>query len=253
MKAIILAAGKGTRLRPHTEDKPKCMVEFQNKPIIDSILENIIEQNIKDISIITGYKNEVLKSYITEKYENNNINIYENVNYHKTNMVSTLFNARNELNDDVIISYSDIIYKKDILDELTNSEDDITVVVDKEWRKLWELRMDNPLEDAETLKLNSNGDILELGKKPGSYDDIEGQYIGLIKISKDKISKVIDFYDNLPKNKVYDGKDFENMYMTTFIQLLIDNGFKVSSLIINGGWLEIDSVEDLHNLKSYKI
>jgi choline kinase len=104
--------------------------------------------------------------------------------------------------------------------------------------------MENPLEDAETLKIKDNK-IIELGKKPNSYEEIEGQYIGLIKISKKILPTIINFYKSLDKTKLYDGKDFNNIYMTSFIQLIIDKLIDVNPIFINGGWVEIDSVEDL--------
>ena len=108
--------------------------------------------------------------------------------------------------------------------------------------------MSNPLSDAETLKLNENNEIIELGKKPNSYDEIEAQYIGLIKIKKEVLFKVKDFYYSLDKTAFYDGKDFENMYMTTFIQLIIEELMPVKAVRIDGGWVEIDSLSDLKNL-----
>lgn len=107
--------------------------------------------------------------------------------------------------------------------------------------------MENPLTDAETMKIDESNNILELGKKPKNINEIQGQYIGLIKISKNILPKVIDFYENLDKNKIYDGKNFDNMYMTSFIQLIIDNLFKAKAELIEGGWLEIDSLQDLDN------
>ena len=71
--------------------------------------------------------------------------------------------------------------------------------------------MENPLDDAETLKIYK-GNIIEIGKKTNTYKDIEGQYIGLIKISKKILKKIIKFYDNLDRNSLYDGKNFDNMY-----------------------------------------
>ncbi len=253
MKAIILAAGEGKRLRPFTKDKPKCMVSFQGKPIIEHILDCLSKNAKLPVAVVGGYKQEKLKCFIKELFNNNQIFFYENPDFFKTNMVYTLFCAREEFDDDIIISYSDIVYGQDVLDKLIESEADISVVVDKKWRKLWEKRMNNPLSDAETLKIGDSGQIVEIGKKAESYNEIEGQYIGLIKISKKVLKKISVFYDNLDKNNLYDGKNFENIYMTTFIQLLIDNGFRVTPVEIDGGWVEIDSVEDLKKLKDYTI
>ena len=241
MKMIILAAGEGTRLRPLTNNKPKCMVKYKNRPIIDYILEAANDCNISDIAVVNGYKKEVLEEHL----KNKNITFFTNKNYDKTNMVSTLFNAKGYMNDDIVISYADIVYKKDVLEKLINDNNDFSVVVDRDWKKLWSLRMDNPLDDAETLKID-NGKIVELGKKPNSYDEIEGQYIGLIKVSKNIINKIIRYYESLDKNQIYDGKDYDNMYMTSFIQMIIDNMVYVKPVFINGGWIEIDSVEDLN-------
>ncbi len=240
MKMIILAAGQGTRLRPLTNDKPKCMVKYQGKPIIDYILDVAKECKVKKIALVNGYKKEVLEEYLSDK----KLNFYTNKEFDSKNMVSTLFCAKDFMDDDIIISYADIVYKKEVLEKLIKSKEDFSVVVDRKWRELWSQRMENPLEDAETLKIQ-NGNIVELGKKPKNYDEIEGQYIGLVKISKNILSKVIDFYENLDKNKMYDGKDFNNMYMTSFIQMMIAELCDVKPVFIDGGWVEVDCVEDM--------
>ena len=87
MKAIILAAGQGTRLRPLTDDKPKCMVEFQGKPIIDHIIENFILCGIDDIVVVNGYKGNILEQHL----ENQNIKFIQNEKYDSTNMVTRYF------------------------------------------------------------------------------------------------------------------------------------------------------------------
>jgi L-glutamine-phosphate cytidylyltransferase len=240
MKVIILAAGQGTRLRPLTNEKPKCMVPYNNKAIIDYILEAVSACGIQEISIVNGYKKNILKQHLKEY----NIKYYTNKNFNQTNMVSSLFCAKEFMDDDLIISYSDIIYKKEVLNKLINSDGDINVVVDRCWKELWSLRMDNPLQDAETLKIQA-GKIVEIGKKASRYDDIEGQYIGLIKVSKKYVDKFIDFYDSLSKTELYDNQNYENMFMTSFIQQIIDNLTEVKPIFIEGGWIEIDCVDDI--------
>ncbi len=250
MKAIILAAGEGTRLRPYTNDRPKCMVEFSGRPLIDHILGTMNECGLNDIVIVAGYRENILKAHLTGK----NVRFVTNPQYNSTNMLATLFFAENEMNDDVIISYADIIYKKDILSALMKSEAPFAIAVDRKWKELWSLRMDDPLKDAETLKIDENGNVKELGKKPLSFDDIQGQYMGLTKISKDAIKKVKDHYHSLDRSQNYDGKDFNHMYMTSFIQHVIDYLMPVKPVFIDGGWIEIDSKDDLeiYNLKEIK-
>lgn len=240
MKMIILAAGQGTRLRPYTNDKPKCMVEFRDKPIIDYILETASNCGIENIALINGYKKEVLEKYLSGK----DILFFTNNEYDKTNMVYTFFCAKEYMDDDIIISYSDIIYSKNVLQQLIDCDSDFCVVVDRDWEKLWSIRMENPLDDAESMIIKEDK-IVELGKKTSSYKDIQGQYIGLIKISKRIINEFINFYSSLDKDKNYDNKDFNNMYMTSFIQNIIDNFTDVTPVYINGEWIEIDSTEDI--------
>jgi choline kinase len=241
VKVIILAAGQGIRLRPLTDNQPKCMVPFRGKPIIDYIVEAIKTNRLSDIIVIDGYKKDILEEHLKDQH----IKFYTNEKYNSTNMVSTLFCAEDEMDDDVIISYADIIYHPAIIKTLIEDTADFSVVVDKDWKKLWGLRMENPLLDVETMKIDPEGFIYELGKKPQSYDEIQGQYIGLIKFKKDFIKTVAAYYWNLDKSAAYDGKNYDNMYMTSFIQSLINNVKRPKAVLINGGWVEIDSVKDL--------
>lgn len=248
MKALILAAGFGSRLMPLTKDNPKCMVEYRNKKIIDYEVSALREAGINEIAVVGGYLFGVLKSYVESQF--NIKNIYQNKNYDKTNMVQTLFCAREFLescikeSQDLVVSYADIVYCVEIVRALMESLEPLSIIVDKDWRKLWEKRFANPLLDAETLKL-CGGKVKELGKKPQSYEEIEGQYIGLFKFSHDFLPQVLEFYDKLDRGAIYDGKDFANMYMTSFLQGLIDTFDNARAVEIRGGWCEIDFKSDL--------
>eukprot|EP01127_Copromyxa_protea_P008078 TRINITY_DN1849_c0_g1_i1.p1 TRINITY_DN1849_c0_g1~~TRINITY_DN1849_c0_g1_i1.p1 ORF type:complete len:255 (-),score=57.33 TRINITY_DN1849_c0_g1_i1:221-985(-) len=240
-RAILLAAGQGTRLRPLTDSVPKCMVEYQGRQIIDYILHALTKAGVTEIIAVKGYLSDVLqKPSITRSYVNER--------FMTTNMVGTLFSSREEMDGskDIIISYTDIAYGYKTVETLLKSDAPFSVIVDSKWRELWEGRMEDPLTDAETMKIDENGLIKELGKKPKSYDEIQGQYIGLMKISKDYVKKMVEFYDSLDKTAIYDGKDFDNMYMTSFIQLIIDNNvIPVHAVRIDGGWTEVDTPTDL--------
>jgi L-glutamine-phosphate cytidylyltransferase len=240
MKVIILAAGQGTRLRPLTNDKPKCMVELNGKPLIKHQLDLFSQFGIKDINIVTGY--------LEDKIDFQSVKKFYNPKFDSTNMVSTLFCASELFDgvDDILISYGDIVYKDSVLNAIEQSNAQINVVVDKNWREYWEARMEDPLSDVETLKIDNNGYIKELGKKPNSYNDIEGQYIGLIKIRKDVVKQVKDYYQNLDKNILYDGKNYNNMYMTSFLQMISDNIIPLTPVFITSGWIEVDEPSDLN-------
>jgi L-glutamine-phosphate cytidylyltransferase len=240
MRVIILAAGKGTRLRPLTLDRPKCMVELEGRPLLQHQLDLFDKFNIKDVNIVTGY--------LEEKIQLAKVKKFYNPRFDTTNMVSTLFCADELLDgkDDILVSYGDIIYNSKVLNAIEKSKELLNVVVDQNWRKYWEARMPNPLQDLETLKINRDGYIKELGKKPNSYQDIEGQYIGLLKIRKDAVKQIKHFYYSLDTAGIYDGKIFENMYMTSFLQMISDNIIPLSPVYIKGGWIEVDEPTDLN-------
>ena len=101
---------------------------------------------------------------------------------------------------DVLISYGDIVYQQKNLQSVLTTDGDIVVMVDDGWLDLWSARNEHPLNDAETLKYGKHGQIVELGKKPTSLDDINGQYTGLIKIPSQKIADFISFYDQLDRD-----------------------------------------------------
>ena len=155
------------------------------------------------------------------------------------------FCAEKELDGDIIIAYSDIVYEPKILQTLVDCSADRTTIVDSAWRELWEKRMANPLDDAETMKIDSSGHVLELGKKPTGYHEIQGQYIGLTKISAGAIDEMVRFYHGLDRSAFYDGKNFDNMFMTSFLQRMINHGMPIKAAMITGGWFDVDSSEDL--------
>jgi choline kinase len=105
--------------------------------------------------------------------------------------------------------------------------------------------MEDPLEDAETLKMNAGGEIIEIGKKPSSLDEIQAQYVGLILFRSAVCEKVKQFYRGLDRNGTYDGKDFDNMYMTSFLTQILEELHPVSATKIRGGWCEVDTLDDL--------
>jgi len=241
LRIIILAAGEGKRLRPYTDKIPKCMVKLAGDHMLSHQLSSIEKCKIipDDIALVGGYRIEALEKYHLQKFNN--------PKYSSTNMVATLFCARKFMkqNEDLIISYGDIIYEDNVLRAILDCNEEICVAADKEWERLWRLRMGDPLKDAETFLMDDEFLISELGKKPTSFLQIQAQYIGLIKIRGDMVTELIDTYDRMDRNINYDGQNFNNMYMTSLIQYLIDSGWRVKASLIENGWLEVDTADDL--------
>ncbi len=238
-KVILLVAGEGKRLRPYTLDRPKCMVEIEGISLIDRQLAVLNSEGIDNIVLIGGYKSEMLKEY--------SFKLRNNPRYFETNMLWTLFCAEDELDGEVIISYGDIVYSRKILQALLESTEDIAVTIDKDWESYWQARNDNPLDDAETLKLHKDGTISEIGQKPKSLSEIEGQYMGLMKFSSEGLRQMKEIFHEALRDESILGRSVENAYMTDLLQALIESGSKLMAIPINGGWVEIDTVDDLNS------
>lgn len=233
MKTIHLAAGRGTRLRPLTDDRPKPMVELGGISLLERNIETLRSVGITDQVVVTGYE--------AERIEELGYETVHNAEYATTEMVYSLFCAADQFPDDedMVISYGDIVYEKEVVESLRSCDAPICVVVDQEWRDLWERRFDDPLADAETLSIDDGG-VVEIGDEPEGYHEIDGQYTGLIKIRGDYVDQFVTEYEALER---------ESIHMTWFLQYLIDNGWEIAPVEINGGWLEVDTIDDLEQYK----
>ena len=235
VKVFILCAGEGRRLRPYTENQPKCLVSYLGKPLLQYQLEVFKQFNLQNITLIGGYHSDALP----QQYP-----VVVNKEFATTNMLHSLFCAEDHMTDDgdIIISYGDIIYHASVLEELLQSKDPCSIVTDIDWRHYWQSRMDDPLKDAETFRWNTQTrQIFELGKKPKTLEDIQGQYIGLFKIASTHVKAFKQHYEMFKNSHL----NYKNAYMTDFLQYLIEQNFPVFGIPIRNHWAEFDTVEDL--------
>lgn len=239
MRAIILAAGQGTRLRPLTESRPKCLVELAGRPLLNWQLDVLRSAGITDIHLVAGYR--------AEDMLNLPLTLHRNSRFEDTNMVYTLFCALEVMQGDVdlLIAYGDIVYESRVLNKLLACDAPICVAADKAWLRYWSSRMTDPLADAETFRMDDNGRITELGCKPGSVEEVQAQYMGLIKVRRESVTALVRFWNDLKNSAGQEGGNWEQMYMTDFLQLLIDSGWDVSASLTDNGWLEVDEPSDL--------
>ena len=215
------------------------MVELIGKPLLHHQIAALRRAGANDITLVGGYRSDRLEG---------DFDCLElNVDYDSSNMVTTLFYASEHMKDgeDLIVSYGDIVFESRVINEVIGCDAPIVTAIDQYWRKYWELRFDDPLDDAESLLLRDGDYIAEIGRKPRSYDQIQGQYIGLTKIRGDYVRKFIETWQSMDREALYDGQSFDNMYMTSFLQHVIDTGAPIRAAFIQNGWLEIDTTEDL--------
>ncbi len=232
---FILCAGEGKRLRPYTEDKPKCLVPYKGKPLLHHQLEACKQLGLSQINLIGGYRQDQLPQ---------DYRLFSNPNYASTNMLYSLFCAEAAMKDDCdwVISYGDIIYATAVLEKLLCSEGPINIITDQNWKAYWEQRMEDPLKDAETFKWDPQSrHIQDLGQKPKALSDIQGQYIGLFKISSSYTKKFKELYHQFCKEE----PNPKNAYITDFLRYLLHQDQSLLGVPIYGGWAEFDRAEDL--------
>lgn len=239
---VVLAAGRGTRMGLLTRDIPKCLLSVGGRTILDRQLSVFARADARSIEVVGGHG-------FSRFCPRPNVSYSANEQFETTNMVFTLFRSKtvkeNSRKCDVVISYGDIVFSDEVLASLLDSNAEVSVVVDTEWLSLWQQRFTDPLEDAETLRYDETGMITELGRKPDKIEDIMGQYIGLIKFRVDMLEKIGGVWSELQQGHFSNQEHPERMFMTAFLQLLIDLGVRTEIVPISGGWMEFDSPSDL--------
>jgi choline kinase len=236
---LILAAGRGSRLGDLTSERPKCLVRLGGRPLFDWQLDALAAVGLDRIIVATGYRADAFDPY--------GLATAHNADWARTNMVATLLSAMPRLraDADLIVCYSDIVYEPRVLQALAGSDHDIATVIDSEWLRLWRLRNEDPLDDAETLRLGSDGAIVEIGGTPATIAEIEGQYIGLTKFSAAGKRGMLAFLDAASAGRVELSRPFAAIHFTELLQGLINTGQPVHAVVTAGGWLEVDTESDL--------
>ena len=239
MKAIILAAGRGSRMDDATKDLPKCMAELGGDSLLGHLVKNLKKSGFEsgDIGIVTGYKRE--------KIVVDGAVYFHNSKWETTNMFYSLTMAREWLaNEACMICYSDIYASPATLKLLKNASDDIAITSYVDFLKLWRLRFKDPLEDLETFRLE-NKKLVEIGKKPASLDEVQGQFMGLLRFTPKGWAQVME------ATKLGLPKPAEKIDMTGLLQHLVTLGHGIEVLETDDLWLEVDSQNDIRVQEGY--
>lgn len=230
MKLIILASGRGSRLNNITKKIPKCLVKVNKKSILSYLTNSF--RLFNETIIITGYKSNMIKNTVKKK-----VTFIRNKDYLKTNMVHSLFCSSHLINEDIIISYSDIIFESSILKKLMKCKK-TTMPLNYSWLNTWKERMskDEIINDAEDVKIK-NKNIISIGGKIIESDFPKMQFMGLMKITKEDYFIMYKKFIEIKKPKI----DF-----TAFINLIIETKtLEIEYIKSNSFWTEIDTSRDL--------
>lgn len=232
MKAVILAAGRGSRMGGLTEDRPKCLIELGGRPLIDWQMDALTRAGIREIGVVRGYQGDRLSGHGVRRFDN--------PRWADSNMVVSLLAADEWLTEaPVVVSYADIVYGAATIRALLAAPSaPITLSYDPDWLWLWRQRFPDPLSDAESFRLDG-GRIVDIGRRVGDLREIEGQYMGLIRFQSEGWRAVRDLLGAIPLGEV------DRLDMTSLLRHLIEQGTEVRGVAAVGRWGEVDSVSDL--------
>jgi choline kinase len=241
LKAIIIAAGMGKRLEHMTTDIPKCLVAVNGKSMLQHQIDAYRANGIHDIHVIKGYMQEKidlpgLTYYLNEEYETNSV-------------LLSLMHAEMAMDEAFIATYSDIIFGRDIVARLMESDADISVIVDTGWKGHYEGRTDHPIEEAEKTIYDEQGHVVEIGKIIDHPDQSQGEYIGMFKCSKAGAASLRAYYHQVAlefSDKPFvRAETFRKAFVTDLLQYMIGHGVNIQCVCIDGGWHEIDTLQDI--------
>jgi L-glutamine-phosphate cytidylyltransferase len=248
LKAIIIAAGRGSRLRELTTNSPKCLLEIGGKTIIQNAIDHLRSLGVNNISVVKGY--------LKDKICFPGLNYYINENYQNNNILESLFYAERELSGDVIILYSDIIFKKEVVEKLIESKHEISIVTDVKWATTYIGRRDHPIEEAEKVIFNERFHVQHIGKiLPNNKEKPQGEFIGMMKLSGAGPETLKRFYhsrkEQYKTGPFQRANSFQVAYLTDIIQEMVDHSVVVNCVPIENEWREIDTIEDFTKARTF--
>ena len=250
MKGIIIAAGRGLRLRPITNVLPKCMLEVAGRPILHHTMDCMRQAGCSEIVVIVGHE--------ASRVHADGAFLVTNEDYANNNILHSLMYARDHLTGPVMCSYSDIWVEPEIHSALTATEGDIVVAADRDWTPYYDRRTDHALPEAENIFVDRENVVAKIGKylRPddaGSF--LCGEFLGLWRMSAEGTELFGRTFDELDARL---GRDepfqhaalWKTAYITDMVQELIDRGNRIDCAVIERGWAELDTVQDFERLEA---
>lgn len=240
MRAIIIGAGRGSRLMPTTENEPKCFARVQDKRILDWNLEAIAANGIDDICFIGGYLIDVVRdNYPQFTYRHND-------DWPNNNILASLMYAEDLMDEPFLCCYSDTLYSANLIAGIAASEHDITVSVDTGWAERYKDRTEHPADDAE--KITSDNGVVTRIHRGIDADAAWGEYTGVAKFSIRGAALLKQHYARCREQHAgrpfREAAVFEKAYFIHLLQDMLEQGVKMHHTDTANEYIEIDTQQD---------
>ena len=229
MKAIIMAAGIGSRLSEINDDKPKCLIKAGGQPLIKRIVRQLHQRNINDITVITGYK-----SHLIEKELGTDVQYFYNQLYRVTNSIASLQLAKNSLEGDVLLMNADLFFEDAVLDMALSQTGNAVMLSDH-----------TRIETAD-YRFSVRGDIILKTGNTLSNHETDCEYVGIVRIDHSFIKEFRNRLETMIK-----GRDFNNWWEGVLYSFM-DDGVNIFHKDVEGAfWTEIDHIVDYQRLQNW--
>jgi len=239
MQAIILAAGLAKRLRPLTDTTPKCLLDVGGKNLLHRTMDNVISNGITDFIFVTGYRENMIKDYLSANFPNVKIDHITNTDYSNNNNSYSLWMTKDYIKDDFILLDSDILFNAGILTKLLNDKNSNAATVNMK------VKLD---EEQIKVTLDSSNRILRMAKDV-PLDEAVGESIGIEKFSKDFGKEIFEILDR----KILKENNVNEFYEKTFEEIIARNDVRNSIFCVDVSdyvCMEIDTVEDYYKAQN---
>ena len=235
-QAVVLAAGRGSRMDELTALRPKCLVPLAGQPLLSWTLRSLRANGIDRVLIVTGWQANCLAGWSPD--------LRFNPRWHESNMVRSLQLAADWLERaPTLVVYGDGAYSAAAIRRAVMAGPaPLSLPVDQQWLSLWQRRFADPLADAEVLQ-SHEGVLTRIGFRATSLNDIQGQYMGLLRTSPSGWHWIASCLSRLAADQGDAAVD--RLDMTGLLQHLVEAGRQIACVAVAGGWVEIDSAHDL--------
>jgi choline kinase len=240
VRAIIIGAGRGSRLMPTTADVPKCYAEIEERRILDWVIDAFRQNGVDDVCFIGGYKIDTVRGdYPDFVFRHND-------NWPNNNILASLFYAEDLMDEPFICCYYDTLFYAQAVKSVIANEDDIALVIDTGWLARYGERSEHPSTDAEKVTIE-NGVVTRIHREIEERDAY-GEYIGMAKFSAEGAARLKRHYhrcrEQFAGQPFREAKTFEKAYKIHLFQEMLEAGERMAHVDTPGEYIEIDTQED---------
>ena len=244
---VLLGAGRGQRLMPYTATQPKSFIEIAGRRILDWTIDAFKRNGLDRFVFVAGY----LKEVVQEAYPG--FRYVENPQWPNTNILYSLMCARDHIAGGFYSTYTDTLFLEGAVKLLKDSPHDITLVMDTDWRDRYRFRSEHPESDAE--KMIAEGTKVTRLSRSLEPKDTSGEFTGVLKMTSQGASRLIEFYDEFSASigmdgEFIDGRPFRMAYVIHLLDSMIQAGVEVHCVAVPGDYHEIDTPQDYRLARS---